>query len=117
MRILLTALIITTLAGCSSFHRGSLVTSLGTGYMAVNETEVDGADYEVVIMSLWGNGVDSDDPVERQVFVADLLEIRGKCLDGYDVNYETKELFMKVEGGVGRQEYYKYFVYVACKVG
>ena len=104
--------------GCASMEENRISSLITAGTISVKQSQREGADFEVTLPTLWGNGWDSDEPKDRRWFVKEIVTQKRKCLDNgnaFRIVGESKE-FSHAEdiARIAVREYYIYHVHIAC---
>lgn len=107
-----------SLSGCSSLEENRISSLITTGTIKVSDSSISGADFEVILPTLWGNGKDSDEPVDRKWFVNEILVQTRKCIhtqNKFQIISESSE-FAHAEdiAMIAEREYFVHHVHIAC---
>jgi hypothetical protein len=84
----------------------------------VHDSNIEGAEFEVVLPTLWGNGWNSDDPNDRKWFVKEILTQTRRCAET-DHNFQVvaeESVFSHAEdvARIAEKEYFIHHVHVKC---
>lgn len=112
-------LILFGVAACASLEENRVSGLIMNGMITAEPSDIEDADYEVLVPTLWGNGYDSDELKGRKWFVKEILTQKRLCQQtahNFRIVHEDK-VFSHAEdiARIAEREYYKYYVHVACE--